>query len=110
VGFGNPRSFTGMLLLLGTVARLEMRPDRRSAKLYSTGLAYLNRRPFLEDWATLFALVGAGSIEPILAARFSLLEAADANALLESRHVVGNIVLVAPGVGGDTVLGMLEKD
>jgi NADPH:quinone reductase-like Zn-dependent oxidoreductase len=105
VGFGNPQSFVGMLQLLGSVGRLKLVPDRRSVKLYSTGLAYLNRRPFLEDWATLFALLGAGSIEPIIAARFPLLEAARANALLESGQVVGNIVLLAPGVGGDSTKG-----
>lgn len=105
VGFGNPQSFAGLLHLLGAVARFTLTPDRRSAKLYGTGLVHLNRRPFLEDWATLFELLRSGRIEPVIAARLPLLEAARANALLESGQVVGNIVLVAPAGGGGTEEG-----
>ena len=95
VGYGNPLSFTDMLGLIGWVARTNLTPDGRTAKLYSTGKSYLNRRPFDEDWATLFQLLKAGEIAPIVPARFPLLEAAAANALLETGDVVGNIVLEA---------------
>lgn len=93
VGYGNPGSFPKMLRLLALVAGLALRPDRRTAKLYSTGLAFLHRRPFLEDWALLFRLLGEGAICPVVAAIFPLLAAARANALYESGQVVGNIVL-----------------
>jgi NADPH:quinone reductase-like Zn-dependent oxidoreductase len=37
-----------------------------------------------------------GQIQPVISGEFPLLEAARANALLESGQVVGNLVLVAP--------------
>ena len=49
-----------------------------------------------EDWAILFDLLEEGKIEPIIAAKFPILEAAKANALLESGQVIGNVVLLAP--------------
>jgi NADPH:quinone reductase-like Zn-dependent oxidoreductase len=44
----------------------------------------------------LFKLLEEGKIDPIIMKTYPLLEAAQANALLESGQVVGNIVLVAP--------------
>ena len=44
----------------------------------------------------LFELLEQGKIEPIIAEKFPILEAAQANALLESGQVVGNVVLLAP--------------
>jgi len=44
----------------------------------------------------LFHLLEERKIEPILAARFPILEAAKANALMESGQVTGNVVLVSP--------------
>jgi NADPH:quinone reductase-like Zn-dependent oxidoreductase len=55
-----------------------------------------HRKPFLEDWAILFRLLEEGKIRPVIGGRFPLLEAAQANALLESGQVAGNLVLVAP--------------
>jgi NADPH:quinone reductase-like Zn-dependent oxidoreductase len=57
-----------------------------------------NRRPFVEDWATLFRLLEEGKIKPIVAQTFPILEAARANSLLESGSVIGNVVLVSPEV------------
>ena len=66
-------------------------------KLYGTSLCFLfDKRPYLEDWATLFKLLEEGEITPVIAAKFPILEAAKANALLESGQVAGNIVLLAP--------------
>nr|WP_299431389.1 zinc-binding dehydrogenase [uncultured Meiothermus sp.] len=96
VSYANPRSLSGMACLLGRVLWRNLLPDGRKVVLYGTGASYLNRRPFLQDWAALFELLGAGRIKPIIAARFPLLEAAQANALLESGQVIGNIVLSAP--------------
>jgi NADPH:quinone reductase-like Zn-dependent oxidoreductase len=55
-----------------------------------------DKRSYLEDWATLFALLAEGKIKPVIAAKFPILEAAKANALLESGTVIGNVVLVTP--------------
>jgi NADPH:quinone reductase-like Zn-dependent oxidoreductase len=52
----------------------------------------------LQDWATLFKLLEERRIEPIIMQTFPLLEAAKANALLESGQVIGNVVLVAPDI------------
>lgn len=96
VGYGNPGSVSRTLKELGQTLLFNLLPDGKSAKYYSTGLSRLDRRPFLEDWATLFKLLEESKIDPVIAARFPILEAAKANALLESGQVVGNIVLLAP--------------
>lgn len=96
VSYANPRSLAGMARLLGRVLWRNLLPNGRKVVLYGTGASNLDRRPFLQDWAALFELLGAGQIKPIIAARFPLLAAAQADALLESGQVIGNIVLAAP--------------
>lgn len=96
VGYANPGSISGMLRLFGRLIWLNLLPNGKKATLYGTGASYINRRPFLEDWAKLFALLGEGKIKPVIAAQFPILEAARANYLLESGQVTGNIVLLAP--------------
>ena len=64
--------------------------------VYSLGNFLFDQKSYLEDWATLFGLLGEGQIAPLIAAKFPLLEAAAANALLESGQVAGNVVLLAP--------------
>lgn len=96
VGYGNPMSTRGMFQMLGLVVLFNMLPDGKSAKYYSTGASRFNWDMFLEDWATLFNLLEAGEIQPIIAGKFPILEARKANELLESGTVVGNIVLVSP--------------
>ena len=96
VSYANPRSLRGMVHLLGRVLWYNLRPDGRRVALYGTGASNLDRRPFLEDWAALFRLLAEGRIKPIIAARFPLLAAARANALLESGQATGSIVLLAP--------------
>ena len=96
VGYGNPQSTAAMLKFLGQIIWFNLLPDGKSARPYSTGLSRWDWRPFLEDWAALFKLLEEGEIDPVIAARFPILEASEANALLESGQVIGNIVLVAP--------------
>jgi NADPH:quinone reductase-like Zn-dependent oxidoreductase len=96
VGYANPLSFSRMLRFLGQVILFNLLPNGRSAKYYGTGSSRLNRRPFLDDWATLFKLLEEGKIKPVIMKTFPILEAARANELLESGRVIGNIVLVAP--------------
>jgi NADPH:quinone reductase-like Zn-dependent oxidoreductase len=84
------------LRLLARLVLLNALPDGRSLKLYGTTTSKLGRGRFLEDWATLFELLEGGKIEPVIFRLFPILEAARANALLESGQVIGNVVLLAP--------------
>jgi NADPH:quinone reductase-like Zn-dependent oxidoreductase len=96
VQYGNPLSFSGLLRLLGKLILFNVLPNGRSLKLYGTTTSKFGRGRFLEDWATLFKLLEEGKIKPVIMEKFSILEAAQANELLESGEVVGNIVLLAP--------------
>jgi NADPH:quinone reductase-like Zn-dependent oxidoreductase len=96
VGYGNPTSVSRTLRFLGQLILFNLLPNGRSAKSYGTGLYLFNRRPFMEDWATLFKLVEEGKIKPVIMKKLPILEAAQANELLESGQVIGNIVLLAP--------------
>jgi NADPH:quinone reductase-like Zn-dependent oxidoreductase len=95
VSYANPLSLLRTFHLLGQVILFNLLPNGKSARVYGTGASRLNRRPFLEDWATLFKLLEEGKIKPVIAKRFHLLEASQANALLESGQVIGSIVLIA---------------
>jgi hypothetical protein len=58
--YGNPLSFSGLLRLLGNLILYNTLLDGRSLKLYETSTSMFGRRPFLEDWATLFKLLEEG--------------------------------------------------
>ncbi|NJN65768.1 MAG: zinc-binding dehydrogenase [Chloroflexaceae bacterium] len=96
VSYGEPTGFGALARILATAIIVNVLPNGKSFKLYGTSAYAFNKRPFLEDWATLFKLLEEGSIAPVIAQKFPLLEAARANALLESGTVIGNVVLVAP--------------
>lgn len=100
VAFGAPPSLGSLFASLGRVALHNLAPNGRPIKLYGTSLVRFNRQPFLEDWATLFKLLGEGKIQPIIMQRFPLMEAAEADKLLESGQVFGNLVLLAPELMG----------
>jgi NADPH:quinone reductase-like Zn-dependent oxidoreductase len=94
VQYGNPLSFSGLLRLLGKLVMLNLLPNGRSLKLYGTTTSKFGRGPFLEDWPKLFGLLEEGKIKPVII-KFPILDAAQANALLESGQVSGTIVLLA---------------
>jgi NADPH:quinone reductase-like Zn-dependent oxidoreductase len=97
VSYGEPAGFGTLFRVLATSIRVNLWPNGKSYKLYGTSSYFLfGKQPFLDDWATLFQLLKESKIKPVIAARFPLLEAAQANALLESGQVIGNIVLLAP--------------
>ena len=96
VGYANPGSYSATFRLLARVLLYNLLPNGKSAAYYGTGASRFNRRPFLEDWAILFRLLEEGKIKPVIMQKFPLLEAAQANALLESGQVIGNLVLLAP--------------
>ena len=86
-----------LLRILATLVKVKLRPNGKSFKLYGTSFYFVgDKRPFLEDWAALFQLLQTGQIKPVIAQRFPIVEAAQANALLESGQAVGNIVLLSP--------------
>jgi NADPH:quinone reductase-like Zn-dependent oxidoreductase len=96
VQYGNPLSFSGLLRLLSRLVWLNVLPTGRSLKLYGTTTSKFGRDRYVEDWAILFQLLEEGKIKPIITETFPILEAAQANALLESGQVIGNVVLAAP--------------
>jgi NADPH:quinone reductase-like Zn-dependent oxidoreductase len=98
VQYGNPLSHSGLARLLGRLILLNLLPDGRSLRLYGTGASKRGGRwrQQVADWGTLFELLEEREIEPIIGARRPILEAAEANALLESGQVVGNVVLLSP--------------
>ena len=72
---------------------------RNGGKVESYGISALyvrDKKPFMEDLPLLFKLLEAGKIKPVISHKFSILEAARANQLLESGKAPGNIVLLAP--------------
>lgn len=97
VSFGEPAGLGVLFRLLAIFIVTNLLPGGKSFKFYGTSFYFVgNRQPFLEDWATLFKLLEEGKIKPIIEKKFPILEAAKANALLESRAVTGNVVLLAP--------------
>jgi NADPH:quinone reductase-like Zn-dependent oxidoreductase len=95
VQYGNPLSFSGLLRLLSKLLLLNVLPDGRSLKLYGTTTSKFGRDRYVEDWAKLFKLLEEGKIKPVIMEKLPILEAAQANALLETGQVVGSVVLVA---------------
>jgi len=79
---------------MGKLVLSNLLPNGRSIKGYGTHRESVDT--FREDWAQLFKLLEGDQISPIVAARFPILEAAVANALLETGHVIGHVVLLAP--------------
>jgi NADPH:quinone reductase-like Zn-dependent oxidoreductase len=97
VSFGEPDGFATLFRILATLIRVNLLPNGKSLKLYGTSTYFLgDRRSFLKDWGVLFTLLEEGKIKPIIGGKFPILEAAQANALLESDQGTGNIVLLAP--------------
>lgn len=94
--YANPGSPAATLRLLHRIAGHTLTRRGTRIRLYGTTSWRLNRRPLLEAWATLYELLEARRIHPVIAARLPLPEAARAHALLESGEIVGNLVLLAP--------------
>lgn len=89
VSFGEPASRGELARILGLALRTKLTPNGKSLSLYGTSTYFLfDQKPYLEDWATLFQWLEEGKIKPVIAARFPILEAAQANALLESGEVI----------------------
>jgi NADPH:quinone reductase len=97
VSYGEPSGLGALFRILATLVAVNLLPNGKAFKLYGTSSYFLfDRRPYLEDWATLFELLEARQIQPIIMEKFPILEAAKANEALESGRVIGNVVLVTP--------------
>lgn len=95
VEYGYP-SFTGMLSGLFTLKLYSLYPNGKKGVSYGISQNYKkDKRSVIEDMKTLFSLLSAGKIQPLITQRFSILEAAQANQQLESGMVSGKIVLVS---------------
>jgi len=94
VHYGGPQSLSRFLLLVAELVLFNLVPNGKSIKGYGTHR--MGVELFKEDWAALFPLLEERKIEPVIAARFPILEAAKANALMESGQVTGNVILVSP--------------
>ena len=97
VSFGEPTGgLPALFRMLGTVIKTNLLPNGKRIKLYGTSTYFLgSRQPYIEDRATLFEPLAEGKIQPVIHQKYPILEAAQANAVLESGRVVGNVVLVA---------------
>ena len=97
VSYGEPASLSTLFRILGTLIKVNLLPNGKSLKLYGTSSYFLfDKRPYLQDWATLFQLLESRQIEPVIFQKYPILQAAQANKCLESGQVIGNIVLVSP--------------
>jgi NADPH:quinone reductase-like Zn-dependent oxidoreductase len=95
VEYGYP-NFGEMLWGLCKVKALHLLPNRRKASFYGISGRYKSKRKeVLADMAQLFILLKEGKIKPRIHKRLPLLEAANANRMLESGAVKGKIVLLA---------------
>jgi NADPH:quinone reductase-like Zn-dependent oxidoreductase len=100
VHYGGPQSLSGFPIFLAKLGYYTLLPNGKAIEGYGTHRLGVDL--FKQDWRTLFSLLEQGQIKPIIAARLPILEAAKANAMLESGQVTGNAVLLAPGfLSGD---------
>ena len=90
----------GFWKLLGGIFKLigaNLQPKVRTVESYGiTALYRRDKEPFMEDLPKLFGMLAEGRIKPIISTRLPLLEARQANELLESGRVAGNLVLLSP--------------
>jgi NADPH:quinone reductase-like Zn-dependent oxidoreductase len=93
VHYGGPQSSARLLWLVVKLIFHNVLPNGKTIKGYGTHREDINT--FKEDWSHLFRLLEEGRIKPVIDRKFPLLEAVKANALLESRQVTGNLVLLA---------------
>ena len=96
VEYANPGSPAATLRLLCRAIGNNLAPHGRRIRLYETTSWRLDRRLLMDAWATLYEMLEARRISPVIAGRLPLLEARQAHALLENGGVVGTLVLFIP--------------
>lgn len=94
VSFGYP-NFLGMLSGVLKIMLLNAYPNGKNAESYGISEIYKkNNSTILSDLKKLLTLLSEKKINPIINTRMPILEASEANKLLESGSVSGNIVLL----------------
>ena len=95
VEYGYP-DFSGMLLGIFKTMLLNSLPNGRDAQFYGiSGIYKKDKSTILHDLEKLLLLLKDKKIKPIISNRMSILEASEANQILENGSVSGNIVLLA---------------
>jgi NADPH:quinone reductase-like Zn-dependent oxidoreductase len=94
VHYGAPQSKPEFIRFVAGYILYNLLPN--GVKIKGYGTHRLGVELFEKDWETLFKLLEGGQIKPIIAAKYPFLEAVEANKLLESGQVTGNVVLLAP--------------
>lgn len=92
VQYGAPQSRSRFLTFLEQFITYNLLPNGKKIKGYGTHR--LGVELFAEDWGALFKLLEEGQIKPVIARRFALEDVVEANELLESGQVTGNVVLL----------------
>lgn len=93
VTYANPGNLRRLLLLLWKMLLVNLSPNGKTLRAYGTSTTFANRQPLFYDWAHLYELLAKGAIQPVIHRVLPLHEAAEANAMLESGAVTGNLVL-----------------
>jgi NADPH:quinone reductase-like Zn-dependent oxidoreductase len=93
VHYGGPQSFARFILLVAKLFLYTVLPNGKAIKGYGTHRS--DNKSYKGDWQALFSLLGAGKIKPIIAKKYPILEAEQANRLLESGKIIGNVVLLS---------------
>jgi NADPH:quinone reductase-like Zn-dependent oxidoreductase len=92
-------NFRGMLAGLIKLKLLSLSPNGKQGYFYGISANYKKDKISIhEDMESHFDLLNDKKIKPIIAGRFPILEAANANRLLETVNISGKIVLVAHSV------------
>ena len=93
IHYGGPLSKKGLVLLILKLLFYSVAPNGKTIKGYGTHRHDI--LTFKQDWETMFSLLSEGKIKPIIAERFPILEAVEANRFFEEGNFSGNIVLIA---------------
>jgi len=97
VEYAAPAGLAELVLGLIKLVSINILPNGKSAEFYGITAVYMrDKKPFMQDLPVVCKLLEEGKIKPVIAHRFPILEAKEANELLESGQVSGNIVLLAP--------------
>jgi NADPH:quinone reductase-like Zn-dependent oxidoreductase len=92
---GRPAFLPGYSIFYSFIAQfLYYNLPTNGKKIRGYGMHRLGVELFAEDWGMLFKLLEERQTKPVIAGRFPLEDIVEANRLLESGQVTGNLVIV----------------
>jgi NADPH:quinone reductase-like Zn-dependent oxidoreductase len=94
VHYGGPRTMGGFYRLVAKLILYNLLPNGKRIKGFGTHTGDIKK--YESDWLALFGMLERGEIEPVVAAKFPLLQARQANEALERGEVTGTQVLLDP--------------